>query len=35
MRKQLSKGQSKRNFRAAAGVHPKNFATVMRGGLRN
>lgn len=34
MRKSLSRKASRRVFRAGAGVHPKNFAVVARGGYR-
>lgn len=34
-RKSMSRGKSKRTFRASAGTHPKNTAVrSMRGGIR-
>lgn len=33
-RSKMSRSSSKRDFRQKAGVHPKNFAAPMRGGIR-
>lgn len=32
--KPMSKPHSRRDFKTAVGVHPKNFKTFMRGGIR-
>lgn len=34
MRQPMSRRQSDRNFRRAAGPHPRNFARAMRDGYR-
>lgn len=34
MRKRMSRGHSRRNFRRNAGTHRRNIAAVMRGGYR-
>lgn len=34
MRRQMSRGEAKRNFARGAKVNGRNFATAMRGGYR-
>lgn len=34
MRRPMSRGEAKRNFRRGAKVNGRNFATAMRGGYR-